>query len=210
VLLERLKEVVALAAGDVLVTGEPRLVLRSYRDAGLRPATRVDLLVPAERRARLAAAVQQAGWSPAPSSERTVWLERPGGPTVALHRWLTPQRGDEAWRHAVTVELDGRAQPATNATDELLRICAGEERRFPWHRLQWLADADALLRAEGNEVDWGRLVEAAASSEATLHLRDALRDVRERTGGSIPDGTLERLERARPRLRERLTYRLGR
>jgi len=210
VLLERLKEVLALAAGDVLLTGEPRLLLRSYRDAGLRPATRVDLLVRAELRGRLAAAVERAGWSLAPSGARTIWLERVDGPTVALHGRLAPQRDDEPWRHTVTVELDGGPQPATSATDELLRICAGEERRFPWQRLQWVADADALLRAEGDEVDWRRLVATAASSRTTLCLRDALRDLRAHTDAQIPDETLEQLERARAGARERLLYRLDR
>src|SRR5207248_9473122 len=107
VVLERLKEVVALAAEqqvDVLVTGEPRLLLRSYRDAGLRPATRIDLLVGAEQRDRLAAAVELAGWSRAPSRERTLWLERTGGPTVALHSRLAPQRSDEPWLHSVEID----------------------------------------------------------------------------------------------------------
>ena len=210
VLLERLNEVVALAAeqdADVLVTGEPRLLLRSYCDAGLRPATRIDLLVEAEPRDRLAAAVELAGWSRAPSSERAVWLERPGGPTVALHRWLAPQSSDDPWRHTVTLESGARA---TSPTDELLRICAGEERRFPWHRVQWLADADALIRAEGREVEWDRLLVVATASAATLRLRDAFRDLRNQTNAPIPTDTHARLEWARPSMRERLLYPLGR
>jgi Uncharacterised nucleotidyltransferase len=210
VLLERLKGVIAIAAEqqvDVLVTGEPRLLLRSYRDSGLRPATRLDLLVAAEQRDGLAAAVESAGWSRARSSERTAWLERPDGPTVALHRWLAPQRGDEPWRHAVTLETGAKA---TSPTDELLRICAGEERRFPWYRLQWLADADALIQAEGGEIEWDRLVETAAASAATLRLRDALRNLRKLTDAAIPADTHAQLESGRPGMRERLLYRLGR
>ena len=148
-----------------------------------------------------------AGWSRAPSSERAVWLERPGGPTVALHRWLAPQSSDDPWRHTVTLETGARA---TSPTDELLRICAGEERRFPWHRVQWLADADALIRAEGREVEWDRLLVVATASAATLRLRDAFRDLRNQTNAPIPTDTHARLEWARPSMRERLLYPLGR
>ena len=131
----------------------------------------------------------------------------PGGPTVALHRWLAPQSSDDPWRHTVTLESGARA---TSPTDELLRICAGEERRFPWHRVQWLADADALIRAEGREVEWDRLLVVATASAATLRLRDAFRDLRNQTNAPIPTDTHARLEWARPSMRERLLYPLGR
>ena len=208
VLLERFTELVAAARGDridVLVTGEPRLLLRSYGDPGLRPATRIDFLVRRADHARLTETVERAGWSPARSNARTAWFERPDAPAVSL------QRGpEEAWSHAVALELENGTQPATSPTDELVRICTGEERRFPWHRLQWIVDADALLRAEGDQVDWERLPAASVAAHASLHLRDALLYLRGRITVPIPDPPLARLERIRPGARERIAHLAGR
>jgi hypothetical protein len=209
VLLERVTELVAAARGDrvdILVTGEPRLLLRSYGDPGLRPATRIDFLVLRADQARLARTIEQAGWSPTRSNARTAWFERTDAPAVSLQHGLA-----EAWPHAVAVELgNGAQQPATSPTDELLRICTGEERRFPWHRLQWIADADAILRAEGNQVDWDRLPTAAAAEHASLNLRDALRYLEGRITVPIPEPPLARLDRIRPGARERIAHLAGR
>jgi hypothetical protein len=223
VLVERLKEVLHLGSAgsaELLLVGEPRLLLRAYGDLGLRPSSRIDLVVRPQAIPRLTTALTEAGWSLPTGSQgryepRTIWLERADAPTVALQRRLLPQRGsdeieDRPWQHARSVVLDGSAHPASSATDELLRTCIGEERRWSWNRLQWIADANMLLLAEGDALDWERVLADAASYRATLLLRDALVYLRDRIAAPVPEETLRRLENARSSTRERLVHRLSR
>jgi hypothetical protein len=203
VLLERLKEVNALAAEmqiDLLIADEPLLIERVYRDPGLRPATRLDLLVRPGNADRLVRGLEQNGWRRA--SPRSLWLQHPSGPFAVLQHGLLP-------KHAAQ-ELDGTSDHWLNPTDQLLRTCVGETRQSIVSRLQWIADAKLQIASEPAEIDWDRLLQTAASYRLTLHLRDALSYVSRTVGASVPDDVLARLETRGPGPQERLAHGLSR
>ena len=222
VLLERLREVFETAAAakiDVLLAGEPRLLLRDYGDVGLRPSSRIDLLARPDDAASLAHMLGPRGWTTVAGhgrlGSRTLWLERADSPTVALQRRLLPERAPheveaQPWEHAAAVDVDGSARAALDATDQLLMTCIGEERRFPWNRVQWIADAKLLLDVEATTVDWGRAFETAERYAGRLRLRDALVYAGEIAGARVPTNVLEHAEAVRPTVREALAHRWSR
>jgi putative nucleotidyltransferase-like protein len=222
VLLDRLREVLECtrtAGLDVLVTGGARLLVDVYEDPGLRPATRIDLVVRHDELERLATALGGAGWTAAEGTPRrrlprTTWLLREGDPAVVLQTRLLPHRDradeHEPWSASTEVTFRDVSLPVPSATDELLRICLGEERQLFWIRLQWLADVKLLLDRPSPRLDWERAIADASAHEATLQLRDALTYAHRVAGAAIPPEALSRLEEARAPRRERLHYHLSR
>ena len=203
VLLERLKEINDIAAEsriDILIADEPLLIERVYRDPGLRPATRLDLLIQPESADRLVRALEQNGWRRA--SPRSLWLQHPSGPFAVLQHGLLP-------KHAA-LGLDGTNDHWLNPTDQLLRTCVGETRQRTAARLQWIADAKLQIATEPAEIDWERLLQTATSYHVALHLRDALSYLSRTVAASVPGDVLARLEARRPYPQERLAHGLSR
>jgi putative nucleotidyltransferase-like protein len=203
VLLERLKEVNELIAEsgiDVVIADEPLLIERVYRDPGLRPATRIDLLVRAESADALARGLEQNGWRR--SSPESRWLEHPSGPFAVVQHRLLP-------KYALA-PLDLKTNPWLNSTDQLLRTCLGEARQSMVGRLQWIADAKLQIAAEPTEIDWERLLQTATSSRLGRHLDDALSYLSRTVAASVPGDVLARLEATRPDPQERLAHALSR
>jgi hypothetical protein len=203
VLLERLKEINHIAEEsriDIMIADEPLLIERVYRDPGLRPATRLDLLIRPESTDGLVRGLEQNGWNRA--SPRSLWLQHPSGPFAVLQHRLLPKYA--------ALELDGPTNHWLNSTDQLLRTCVGEARRSMAGRLQWIADAKLQIAAEPAEIDWERLLQTATSCHLMLHLRDALFYLSRTVAASVPGGVLARLEERRPGPQERLAHGLSR
>jgi hypothetical protein len=203
VLLERLKEINELAAGsgiDLVIADEPLLIERVYRDPGLRPATRLDLLIRPESTDGLIRGLEQNGWHRV--SSRSLWLQHPSGPFAVLQHRILPK--------CAALGLDWTTNRWLNSTDQLLRTCVGEARQSMVGRLQWIADAKLQIAAEPAEIDWERLLRTATSCHVALHLRDALSYLSRTVAASVPADVLARLEERRPGPQERLAHGLSR
>ncbi|MDQ2967705.1 MAG: nucleotidyltransferase family protein [Actinomycetota bacterium] len=203
VLLERLKEVNALAAElqiDLLIADEPLLIERVYRDPGLRPATRLDLLIRPESADVLIRGLEQHGWHRA--SPHSLWLQHPSGPFAVLQHRILPKYA--------ALGVDATTNHWLNSTDQLLRTCVGEVRQSTVGRLQWIADAKLQIAAEPAEIDWERLLQTTTSCHLGLHLRDALSYLSRTVAASVPGDVLARLEERRPGPQEQLAHGLSR
>jgi putative nucleotidyltransferase-like protein len=203
VLLERLKEIKELAANsriDLLIADEPLLIERVYRDPGLRPATRLDVLIRPESAEDLIRGLEQSGWRRA--SPRSLWLQHASGPFAVL------QHGFVA-KHA-TLPLAGTTDHWLNSTDQLLRTCVGDARQSRTGRVQWIPDAKLQIAMEPAEIDWERLLQTATSYHLVLHLRDALSYLSRTVTAAVPGDVLARLEAIRPAPQERLAHGLSR
>jgi hypothetical protein len=203
VLLERLKEIIQVAAAsraDILIADEPVLIERVYRDPGLRPATRLDLLIRPESTDGLIRGLEQNGWQRV--SPRSLRLQHPSGPFAVVQHRILPKYA--------ALELDGTTNQWLNSTDQLLRTCVGEARQSMVGRLQWVADAKLQIAAEPAEIDWERLLQTATSCHVALHLRDALSYLSRTVAASVPGDVLARLEERRPGVQERLAHGLSR
>jgi len=204
-LLEGLERVLSVAVGlgiPVVVAGPPRLLVRSYRDPGLRPSSRIDLIVPADRHTPLADALVRDGWEERSPRDRgaILWLQRGDALALALERGVEPE--------TTSIELRDAVHSATTATTELVRTCIGPERHMVWNRLQWIADATFLLRNEGSDIDWDRAL--ADSQHKRLLFRDAMLYARVAANAPVPRQIIDRLSALRPTTREALAHRVSR
>jgi hypothetical protein len=201
VLLERLKEINDVAAGsgiELLIADEPLLIERVYRDPGLRPATRIDVLIATESADELVGRLERLGWRRA--SPRSPWLQHPSGTFAVLQHGLLA-------KHATLPLLPAATDHWLDSTDQLLRTCAGEARRRSTSRLQWIADAKLQIDREPPEIDWERLLQTATAYRIALHLHDALFYLSRTVTASIPADVLEA---RRPGPQERVAHGLSR
>jgi hypothetical protein len=195
------------------------LVVHHYRDAGVRPMSDFDVLVPTSAGRAAAEALQAAGWTPRhPVRPRDIRLTHSAvfddahGHAVDLH-WhvfaesCRPRDDDAFWAHAVALQVDGVHTRALAPADQLLHVCVHGEKWALVPGIRWVADAVVVLRS--GEVDWRRLVQQATRHRFVLRLRRQLAYLRAAVAAPVPDDVMAALSDAVPSRLERVEQALG-
>ncbi len=205
------------AAGiETLVTKGASLATLSYGDVGVRPMDDVDVLVPIERTRAAIAALVAAGWSPG-HDDPPAWTQvhhslgfaGAEGGEVDLHWFALWQPASDAqmWRAAVPMELAGVATRGPCPADQLLLACVHGTPWSPLPPFRWIADAAAVIRSAGEELDWERLVAEAERRRLTVASGAALSYLREEFGVAVPESALAHLAAAPVSRHERAAFR---
>jgi hypothetical protein len=196
------------------------LVLRHYRDAGLRDMSDFDILVrdrDVEQAARVLGRLgylAEEGCTPEAirrqAAVRHAWqfFREPGG-NCDLHwrplsRCYSPEVTREFWECAEPVRLHDREILAPSATHLLFQVCA---HGLQWDRspkARWVADALTVLR---EPVDWAKIRRMAEEGRMSCRLAAALAYLRRRFHAPVPDDLPALLERTAAGW-ERREYRL--
>lgn len=208
------------AAGiQTLVTKGASLAVLSYRDVGVRPMDDADVLVPIERTREAIEVLTSAGWS-ADQDDPLAWAQvhhslgfaGPAGGNLDLH-WFAlwqPARDEELWRASVPLDLAGVATRAPSPADQLLLACVHGTPWCPLPPFPWIADAVAVIRSAGEDLDWDRVAGEAERRRLTVATGAALAYLREELGAPVPGRVLDRLGAAPVSRRERAAFRAAR
>src|ERR1700688_812677 len=150
----------------------PALAVSAYGALALRQFTDLDLLVRKSEVARAAAILRDEGYAPRPGYALDD-LDRPGTFEIALTRtgalteidlhWrLIPPYfplsldGEDLWRRAVRVDIEGAAVRTLAPADHLLYLCA-HGAKHGWQALGGICDLAELMRVSA--IDWDGLWE---------------------------------------------------
>ncbi len=215
-LLSRLGQTLPALTGEgiaTMVLGGAALSATHVHDAGARRLDDAGVLVAVGEATRALAVFRACGWTaPGPidparalRSRHAVALSAPGETPVTLHaRALAESASDEDfWSGAVAVALGSTPTRAPGPSEQLLYACAGVMQGG----LLWAADAAAILRGGG--VDWGRLVNGAASRRLGVTVATSLAVVSDVLEAPIPPEVIDELGALPSTARERLCLRLS-
>lgn len=197
------------------------LAQRYYADAGLRPMTDFDVLVPADAALAADAWLRAHGWRPAhpafnPRAHMAIRHSAEyaaGDRRFDLH-WhvladcVYPGADQAFWEHAVPLSLNGVAALALCPTDQLIHVCVHGMRWAALPPVRWAADAMQVMRAAGGEIDWDRLLRLAAAMRLSLSLHAPLRFLRAELAAPVPAGVVEALAAIPVTRAERRYFRL--
>lgn len=206
-LFERARAILAglATAGlpTIVLKGVP-LVLRYYRDPGLRPMADVDVLVRCGDVAPALEVLGRLGFRPSrPVTSGFVTVKHavacagPGG-TCDLH-WRVfeepcpPAADEELWAAARPLLVAGAASLALDPADELLHVCVHGAKWSPTPPIRWVADAMLILRSA--PIDWARVVAQARRRRFVLRIRGALAYLRHALEAPVPAEVLASLGR---------------
>jgi hypothetical protein len=198
------------------------LAIRCYEHVGLRPMQDFDLLVPMARAADAVSLVRARGLQPLalPNGRRFSsgalavfhgWSFGGGDTEIDLH-WhacadaCAPGDDDAFWDAAVPFTVEDVELLAPAPTDLLFQVLA---HAYASHAqvIRWISDSAMLLRAEGDRVDWTRLLAHAMRTGLALPIREALAYL-ERSGlAPVPPDAVRRLAAVPARWLERVEYR---
>lgn len=112
----------------------------------------------------------------------------------ALHGYNTPGADEPFWQGGRRITLEGAPVLVLCPEDLLLQVCEHGMRWDPTPPVRWVADAAAILRSEGDGLDWGRFIEAARRHGVVLPVREALRYLRTILPGAVPEDVLTQLD----------------
>jgi hypothetical protein len=201
---------------ETMVLKGASLSLLAYGGAGVRPMDDVDVLVPIERRVDAVEAMRAAGWRPEKEDaegwarvHHSMGIDGPEGGNMDLH-WFSlwqPARDEPLWRRAVPLELSGAQTLAPCPADQLLLVCVHGTPWSPLPPFRWIADAAAVIRSSGEELDWDRLVSEAERRRLTVASAAALGFLRTEFGLAVPPTALDRLRAAPASRHERAAFR---
>lgn len=197
------------AAGvDCMVLKGASLVGAAGLSSGMRPMADVDLLVPtrdAERAMRAADPAFRVLLDP-PELTRAMARLRHGHTArdgndlqIDLHWrladvWLPGPNLDRLfWDRAETVTLQGRAIRVLAPTELLYHLVVHGVPRNPTPPIRWIADALELIAAEGERIDWARLVGVARHYRRGLLLGTGLAYLAGTFAAPVPPDTLRTL-----------------
>jgi hypothetical protein len=200
------------AAGiNTLVLKGVALVVRYYKDFGLRPMSDFDLLVPTEQAGAAIALLRRLDWTPeleTPDKSLGTYLSvnyalsfsNPARVDIDLH-WhafsecRAPAADQDFWAGAVTIQVGGVRTLCLNATDELFHTCIHGARWNKMPPIRWVADALTILNS-GEAIDWHRLGQQASQRRLTLPLKDTLSYLEERFAAPIPSEFVDDLNQS--------------
>ncbi len=183
------------------------LSVAHYRDEGVRPMEDIDVLVPRGEFERAITVLRRAGWTTGRDSMpagglRAVHAQHlwhgDGGHSLDLHRYALAQAAsdDAFWSAAVEIELSNVPTRTLCPADQLLHVAVHGARWNPVPPVRWLADAVAVERSAGAELDWDRLVGEASRRSVTTTLAAALECLVGAVAFPLPDCVLHRLRSA--------------
>jgi hypothetical protein len=111
-----------------------------------------------------------------------------------LHGYNRPDADDLFWKGARSINVEGVPALALDPADQLLQVCS---HGVAWNTvppIRWVADAAAIVRKEGEGVDWERLISAADRHGKVLPVREALRYLDKYLDPPLPDAVLYKLD----------------
>jgi len=201
---------------ETMVLKGASLSLLAYDSPGVRPMDDVDVLVPIGRRVEAVEVMRAAGWRPE-KADAEAWAEvhhsmgidGPDGGNVDLH-WFAlwqPARDEPLWGGAVPLELSGTRTLAPCSADQLLLVCVHGTPWSPLPPFRWIADAAAVIRSAGEDLDWDRLVSEAERRQLTAAAAAALGYLRDEFDLAVPASVINRLRAAPASRHERAAFR---
>lgn len=218
-IFKRAAAAIALLEGadiETLVLKGASLAALSYSEVGVRPMDDVDVLVPIGRTEDAIAVLSAAGWSPGHEDplawtavHHSLGFASGDGGNVDLH-WFSlwqPANDGPLWQASSPFELAGATTRAPCAADQLLLTCVHGTPWSPLPPFRWIADAVAVIRSAGDELEWERLVAEAARRRLTVATAAALAYLREEFDAAVPDYVIAGFEAAPASRHERAAFR---
>lgn len=206
---------------ETTVLDAAALIVRYYGRLGVRPLDEPIVLVHPKAREAALQMLSRSGWLVV--DRGSGWRERvyrsaPSGRQACALDWrvlaeLQAQSDhaspDRFWDRAEETEVRGGVTRTLAPSDELLRTCVAGARSGRSSNVQWIADAMTILRSSAAELDWGLLVEEAATCGCAQRVRDALAYLSAALGAPIPDGVGRELDGLPHSSRELVAYRVS-
>jgi hypothetical protein len=210
----RLFEGFAAIGVEVLVIKGPVLSARCYGDPGLRQYGDLDLIVRDKDIQRSTELMIRLGYEPSVPLTAIQAKKIPGeyvfrqSTTKLLVEFHTehtfryhplPLPLEKLFERQACVILDSHRVPALSPEDELILICIHGAKHF-WEQLSYTADVAAFVSRQ--ELDWGRVMAAAAEVGGERMLYVGLRLAGDLLGAALPEkvGALVRSDRMVGRL----------
>lgn len=200
-----LLRILAEAGIDTLVLKGGALATRLYREAGLRPMSDLDVLVPTDRAEMAIETLRLAGWRPRVAitpafirMQHGADLFTEGSSLKCDLHWhaygdcCQPDADIDLWAASVPLDFEGVPSRALGPADQLLHVCAHGSRRTRYPQFQWVADSLLLLRDIG--TDWARFIAEAGRRRFVLRAGTMLAYLRKTFGAPVPAEVLGRLE----------------
>jgi hypothetical protein len=193
---------------EALAIKGPALAMAAYGAVAMRQFTDLDLLVRRSEAPRAVELLFSEGYAPRAGYELAD-LGRPGAFEISLARagalseidlhWrLTPPYfplkldGEELWRRATPVELEGAALRTLAPPDHLLYLCA-HGAKHGWQALGGICDLAELIRtsSRASSIDWGDLDARAGRAGARRALWLGVLLAHQLLEAAVPAGVLE-------------------
>jgi hypothetical protein len=213
--LVRLTALLEQGGVEPLALKGPALAVTAYGDIAMRQFTDLDLLVRKSEVTRAVGILFNEGYAPhagcslgdlGRAGAYELALARPGAMTeIDLHWRLVPPYfplapdGEELWRRAVRVEVEGAAVRTLAHADYLLYLCA-HGAKHGWQLLGGICDLAELIRASSRtaaraSLDWNDLSARAARTGARRAFALGMLLAHELLDAAVPDDVLEAARR---------------
>ena len=195
------------------------LIQLYYRENGLRPMLDADLLVHAQQAEQAMEVLTGLQWKPVrhqrPQTriplQHSTPFEDDGGRNLDLHwhlLWECFNANDDEgyWENAIPIQISRAPTLALGPTDQLLHTCWHGARWNEIPPIRWVADAMAIMRGSGAEIDWTSLSKKAQRHRITLPVKDSLAYLKQKFDAPVPDSLFESLSAVRVSGIERESY----
>ena len=215
----RLFDGFAASGVEALVIKGPVLSARCYGDPGLRQYGDLDLIVRDKDIQRSTELMISLGYEPSVPLRAIRAKKIPGEYVfrqsstkllVEFHTELTFRYHprtlplENLFQRQTRVNIDSHKVPALSPEDELILICIHGAKHF-WQQLSYIADVAAFVTRQ--ELDWGRVMAAAAEVGGERMLYVGLRLAADLLGAPLPEsvGAALRSDRTVGRLAKQIT-----
>jgi Uncharacterised nucleotidyltransferase len=205
----RLLDAFAADGIGILVIKGPVLSARCYSDPGLRQYGDLDLIVRDKDILRSTELMVGLGYEPSVPLTAIRAKKIPGEYNfrqssnkllVEFHTERTfryhprPLPVEELFKRQVRVNIDSHEVPALSPEDELILICIHGAKHF-WEQLSYIADVAAFIGHQ--QLDWARVMSAAAEVGGERMLFVGLRLAADILGAPLPDRMVGQVRRDR-------------
>jgi len=190
---------------ETMILKGAALILGQYGNPGLRTMLDFDFLVPAAKARKAVALLEARGWRPRKRCTEKSFLahhawsfEAENGHGLDLHWRLLPEFGhghDDSvfWKAAVKTMVHDAPTLALGPTDQLFQTCVHGLGRDSVALFRMIADAQSVLTASSDALDWDRLAAHARKHHLALRLRAALTLLKELLNSPVPEPVLREL-----------------
>ena len=180
------------------------LLLRYYKDMGTRPMADFDMMIPPDKVKQATSYLTEEGWTPSTLVNSDIGVYHGCNFTnkkdlqIDLHWHLLeescfPGGDDSFWDGSVPLNIKNFSTLMLNPADQLLHICGHGIRWNPVPPIRWVADADAIIKTSGNDLDWERLVRHAETYTLVSCLATGLTYIKGLLNSEIPESVLRAL-----------------
>jgi hypothetical protein len=207
---------------DTMLLKGSALIASGYRLTGARVMEDVDCLVPLGQAHQARQVLLDGGWKThlLPGGDPQHMLQMVHGAcftkdrigSIDLH-WhafiecLDEHDDDSLWEAAVPVEIAGVATKSPHPSDMLLHVITHGARFNEPRILQWVLDADAIIRKQGEAFDWERLISQSRRTGHILEMEASLTYLREELETPVPEHVLDILRTEKTSFLDRLNFR---